>query len=66
MYAEACQLRQTNSDTSRHHEWRDQRQIKAGWDKTRIRNYGIAEAEKEIKRGKRDKTRKRGQNAEKG
>ena len=31
-----------------------------GWDKTRIRNYGIAEAEKGIKRGKRDKTRKKG------
>ena len=30
-----------------------------GWDKTRIRNYGIAEAEKGIKRGKRDKTRKK-------
>ena len=31
-----------------------------GWDKTRIRNYGNAEAEKGIKRGKRDKTRKKG------
>ena len=29
------------------------------WDKTRIRNYGIAEAEKGIKRGKGDKRGKR-------